>query len=222
MLIMFEDGEAQLIESIESMRSSTDSLPFIFGMVPSLQLEKYKNKLMQPLQALFRDLGCESGAGSVQAIAGEDEITIIEMNYRLPGGRMSPLTQERLCLNVLRSVFPNVIGKVEEKKNIVNAKVYVIWLNPGRISKIDGIDEIMGRYANLVVTSEKKLGDTILPNSGMRQIFGYMYVVETEEGKEALWTFVETVNEYLVILDENGNDMVRRYDYIDGQAVLRG
>ena len=56
-----------------------------------------------------------------------------------------------------------------------------------------------------------KVGDEIVENSGMRQLFAYA-IMDADKEKDFAKA-VDFINNNLQVLDENGNDMLCKYSY---------
>ena len=214
LMFTFSDGKYKLLESTDVIGDKFNGRPFLYGSAPTKYLEMVNNELKKPLEELFRLLECKEGVGVIQGIMDKGKLYILEMNYRLPGAKI--IYQEYLCNYILDYTF-----KEDYTKDVImpiqpDVASYIIWLAPGVISRIEGLEDIKEKYPNLMADPTKKVGDIIEQNSGMRQIFIYFVLVNY---KDIYDSFIDYVNKTLKIYDENGNDMIYRYYRKDGIPV---
>ncbi len=211
LLFCFVNGEPILVESGDVLGDKKGGRPFLFGGTPTKYMALIKEKLEKPLKNLFSGIGCQAGVGSIQFIVDNGEPAVIEMNYRLPGAKT--MSSEFIC----NRMIDYAIGVTEEKEKLMgnlpvipNTKAYCVWVNPSTISEISGLDLIKENLNTLSLNPNYKVGDTIPENSGMRQIFLYAVL---DGNKEDLASATNYINETLKVLDENGVNLICKYNY---------
>ncbi len=217
LVYLFDKGKATLLESGDSVGDKKNKIPFIFVMSPSKHLRLIDAKLREPLNNLFKDLGCNEGIGAVQCIKHGDDIIVFEMNYRLPG--LGIQTEGLVYDHILNNAFPLSKVPINWDVKIKTAGMYITWLNKGTISKIEGVEKIKKMEPYILPMPFKNAGDAVADNTGMKQIFAYFYIFGHEDGLKKM---TDIVNENLFVLDENGNDMLRKYNLLNDVPVLRG
>ena len=215
LLFTFYNGEATLTETGDTFGYKSEGIPFVFGAGPSIYQNKMCEEMVPNLKELFKDMECNSGVGLVQVIMGDDEYAVTEMNYRLPGGN-SPV-QDYICECVMDAVMSQNVFETIPAYEQPMVLAYLTWIKPGTIGSIDGIEEIKKLPGVITVFQNLKIGDTIQPNSGMRQIFA---TVIMHGDFDLLKQNALQVNKLLSVKDENGVDMLRRFELDDNFKVL--
>lgn len=199
-------GEPVLIVSGDDVASYESRDRRVFGFSPTKHTPIYKEQLENNIKNLFRNIGCMEGIACLQFIVNDEQAVALEMNYRLPGGKNN--AEKIMCNNILC----NALSEDFELDNLAFNEfcAYSIWLKPGKIHKIEGVEEIKKRIANLTITQMKHEGDIIEENTGMRQIFGFIVIGgNAETGIEAF----KTINGALKVTSDQGEDMICRYEY---------
>ncbi|MBQ7148251.1 MAG: ATP-grasp domain-containing protein [Pseudobutyrivibrio sp.] len=211
LLFCFVNGEPILIETGDVLGDKKGGRPFLFGGTPTKHMALIKDKLEEPLKKLFAGMGCKAGVGSIQFIIEDEEVAVIEMNYRLPGAKT--MSSEFIC----NRMIDYVVGEVEDKEKLIsaippiaNTKAYCVWVNPGTISEINGLEMLKEKLHTLSFNPNYRVGDTIPENSGMRQIFLYAVL---DGNKEDLSKAADFINDNLEVLDENGVNLICKYHY---------
>ena len=212
----FSDGKNILVEHGVGYGDHRQGIPFVYGEAPTPNIDTILRVISKPLKQLFEDLECKDGIAAVQGIVNKDKIFVFEMNYRLPG---IDFANSKYGCNLLLDF---VLGEeTTDESMIVQGPKYIVYyisLRKGTISAIDGLDTIKEKTAVLLYDIYKKVGDEIQENTGMRQIL-LRIIFDTE--KETVEHAFSVVNDTLVVLDQNGKDMVYRYEYVDGSFVIK-
>ncbi len=208
-LLFFSNGKMKIIESGDAYGEKRKGYPFLWGSAPSKYVPIIEKKILKSAKKMFNDLECQEGVISLQFIVEKDDIAVLEMNYRLPGGKI--YNQEYICNQVLDFVLK---GKTTDSTELLKVKPtlgYVIWLKKGVISEISGLDIIRDKLKPIYSEPMKKIGDIVDDSPGMRKIF----MILTVEGNnlEKMAEVIKVVNKYLIVKDENGKDMLYRYNF---------
>jgi hypothetical protein len=212
----FYNGKATLAESGDAFGYRKENLPFVFAIGPSIYEDRLREELLPNLDKVFKELECNSGVGLVQVIVDGDEYAVTEMNYRLPGGHIP--VQEHLCeCAVDAAMSQNYFASIPDFAQ-PHAQEYIIWLGPGTIASIKGFDDIKTLPGVLSTKASLKEGDTVLPNTGMKQIFAT--VIMGGEFEQSLKT-AKIVNEILKIKDQNGQDMMMKFELNEKNQVIK-
>lgn len=185
----------------------------VFGASPTKHMKLYDQKLKAGVEKLFALLEIKAGTAGIQAITDGENIAILEMNYRLPGGKFPG---EKLIVDVM---LDNALAEnTNPQPAPMNGQLfsYAIWLKPGKIAEVKGLDVFQARPQEFNLQPFRQVGDVVEENSGMRQVFGYiMFFTDVEHHAE----YIDLINNTLQVLDENGNDLVCRYRFEKGYAV---
>ena len=209
--IIFKEDRAQVCISADDYGVKEDGNTMVCYSTPTKYEKMIRDNWGDAFQRLCKELGCNKGVGFVQMLMDDDEnAAVLEMNYRLPGIRGEG-----------ESVFQNhlldfVLGEKNDKNNEMDfiPKVqlfgYIIWLKPGVIGRIDGAEELKKKIKVVTMVIPKKVGDEIVPDSGMKRVFtNILFASEIEDVAKC----IDIINDTLVVEDTEGNDMVYRYNY---------
>ena len=215
LVFAFKNGKADLLEYCTSIGSKDDEIPFVFAWNPPRNLDELKMTIIPKLEKLFKEMECEQGIGTVQLISDGSAYKLTEMNYRLPGSQVT--YQEYQVSVILDYLLSENLSDTIVLDKGVDIASYIIWLKPGTISSIQGLDFLKENLALINFNPMKKVGDVIADGSGMRQMFG-LFVINLS--KQAHAEAIDLINKNLIILDENGRDMVHRYYFDENAGVL--
>ncbi len=206
LLYVFDNGKVTLVESSDVIGRKDEGVPFLFGSTPTTFIDLVNEKLQPGLDNLFEKLECKHGVGSIQAVIEGQDIAVLEMNYRLPGAKV--MTQEYICNKVLDYSLNEDVCAGFSLPQAQQVTGYGIWLNPGVINDIKGIDAIKEQLTLVGFQPMKQVGDAVEANSGMRMMYA---IITFMAASDKIDDCIRIINENLIILDENGNDMVRKY-----------
>lgn len=212
LLFCYVDGEPVCIETGDVLGDKKNGKPFLFGGNYTKHQELFEDKFVNSLKNLFKDLGCVAGTGSVQFIFEGDDFAALEMNYRLPGAKT--MSSDFMCRRMIEYATGVKVKKedvIDSIPSVQKTNAYCIWANPGVIAEIKGIETITENLHMVSMTPNQKVGDEIVANSGMRQLFAYA-ITDADKEKDFAKA-VDFINNNLQVLDKNGNDMLCKYSY---------
>ena len=207
------NGEIKLCISGDDAALKGDAQRRVFGASPSKYLDLYEAELKKKVEKLVKYLEIENGIFGLQTIYNGRELVVLEMNYRLPGGKVPG---EKYICDVM---LDYALG---ENTNPIYVPMqnqmfsYAIWLKPGKIAEIQGVDVLQSRGNEFSVQLFRHVGEDIQVDTGMRQVLGFiMFFTDKEHHEE----YIDFINENVKVLDENGNDIVCHYRFENGYAV---
>ena len=212
LIYFFKDGVPQFFTAFDSYGDRIHGHPLVFGANPTCCHRDLRQEWQEPLEKLFKRLKCREGVGFIQTLVDEQEAVVMEMNYRLPGGHF---TDEWVMLKHYleyslngKLVLDN--AKYQISLNKPQSFIYFIWLKPGIVGKIDGVEMIRENIPIVAMTDMKPIGANVVENTGMKQIFsGIVFLSDLDNAAEK----VSYINDHLKVYDINGNDMVCRYEF---------
>ena len=207
------DGKPYLNAAGDDCACKEDAHRRVFGASPTKHIALYDEKLRTQVEKLFELLEIKAGAAGIQAITDGEKIAVLEMNYRLPGGKFPG---EKLLCDVM---LDNALGEdTNPQPAPMNGQLfsYALWLKSGKIAEIKGIDELKTRPQEFNVQQFRQVGDVIEDNSGMKQVLGYiMFFTDVEHHSE----YIDLINEKVQVISESGEDLVCHYRFEKGYAV---
>ncbi len=216
-LIMI-DGEPYL-EEASDMHSSVDEngqiLPYNFVVVPSLREEYVIELLKGKIGAMLKDLKICNGPVFMQGFLDEDKFYVYDPALRFPANVYEDILLQFFDLNIYSAMavfaltgrFPPYLRNMQGilSKNGTAGVSLRVYIRPGRISAIHGIEEVASREEIIHFTPVYKEGDLIEDWHDIRQSFSLVMIVQ-KSLEEAIKT-TEFIYDTLKILDENGEDM---------------
>lgn len=181
----------------------------------SKHLQAYLDKVNDKVVTMLHKMGCEKGMAFVSCIVEDGEFYFLEMGHRLPGGMIQIGFKEISGIDYAKiftdfSIYGEsdlpVVAQTGEYEKI--ACSYIIWAREGTIEKMDGAAEL--EREGFAVNSFNKPGCRIF---GQTLMNAAVYVVcFSAENNEDFVRKVNRVNDTLVCDDENGNDMLIRFN----------
>ena len=206
------DGQLYLNNSGDDTGCKDDASRRVFGATPTKHMDLYEAGFKDQVKKLVELLEIKNGVIGIQAIFDGSRLVVLEMNYRLPGGKVPG---EKFLCNVMldyalaENTNPEVVPTPGQMFS------YAIWLEPGKIAEIQGVEVLQDKKYNVQLF--KHVGDDVETNTGMRQILGFiMFSSDVEHMAET----VDFINETVKVLDKSGKDMVCRYRFEKGFAVV--
>ena len=168
------------------------------------------------MKAAFKDVGLQNGAINLQCFTDGTDFYFYEAGYRLGGEQMYFFTEQLTGINVLKLIVNQALtGRMADSPDYLKKDdpffkkpclSYYIPLNPGTITKIDGLENIKRFPGVLNITQFNHIGDDIVRDGSLSQVCLRMHLMK--DTVEDLAKLVDDVNATLHILDENGNDMM--------------
>ncbi len=210
LLFAFHDGKPYLATTGDTYGDKIHNNTIVFALGPTQYMERYEKEWKKPIEDLFAKLQCKSGIGFIQFVLDGGNAAVMEMNYRLPGGH------NNIDAVMYKSMLDCALGEntltAEDLAYHSHDQIcYALWLKPGTIAKIEGVDELKAKMSSLYITVSKKVGDVVSENEGMRRI-GFYIVSMTS--KEEVINNIEFINDTVKVYDTEGNDMVYKYSFV--------
>lgn len=185
----------------------------VFGACPTKHKKAFDEILKEPIEKLFEKLEIRAGVAGIQVITDGDKVAVLEMNYRLPGGKFPG---EKFLCDVM---LDNALGEDTHPETVPQQGQlfsYALWLKPGVISEIKGLDVLQARPQEFNIQQFRQVGDIVQENTGMKQVLGYiMFFTDVEHHTE----YIDFINETVQVISETGKDLVCHYRFEKGYAV---
>lgn len=206
-------GKPYFISSGDDCACKTNSERRVFGCSPTKHMPLFQEKLEKQIEKLFDLLEIKAGVAAVQVITDGEKLAVLEMNYRLPGGKFPG--EEYLCAAMLDNALAEESKLVPEKQKMAVVS-YALWLKPGKIAQIKGLDDMKAQPQRFSVQQLRQVGDVIEENTGMRQVFAFIMAFADASQSDEI---IKNINDSVQIISETGEDMLYRYCYEKGYAV---
>lgn len=189
--------------------------PSGLGMLyPSVYLDEWIESMDGHVRKFISDNDMKDGFVFFQGFYDNGKFYIHETGYRLNGGYTYEIIEHFSGYNQMHQLIKySLTGEMDvellEKSNPYFdglGMIVTISLKNGKISHISGIEEIEKNSGLLKFNLLHGLRDEINVRGTSEQVFAY--VLCATENKEKLDEVINLIREKLVVLDENGENMI--------------
>lgn len=212
-----QDGFCSLSSSFLKYKTEEEkstAASCLFHMFSPKFLDEYKKTTEPAVIKLIQDLGIKYGNIMFQGFEENGKLYFHESGLRMGGEQFYVFAEKLNGISSLELIIEFALtGKmtrydVKTQDNYKFSKYccnYYIPLKPGRISKIEGIEEINAMPQLLQNRQFKFVGDEISSTSSLDRVIFRLHVMD--DTKEAFANTLCKISNTVKILDENGNDM---------------
>lgn len=185
----------------------------------SCHTQEFRQKYEKKVAAMFREIGIKEGTIWIEIFHDGDQYFFNEVGYRY-GGSFSFYTVDyfRSINQVYADIYYALTGESklygfstlmpEKVKHGLNYCIYPIHLKPGKIVKIDGLEEIE-RWPNVVlIPKQKEEGDKVADSGSFGQVMALAHFT-FKDNAECERT-INRIHEVLKVTDSEGNEMVNK------------
>ena len=229
----FSNGEAYFsgLEDKYPVRYSEQDR-YVAGMLifeSSLEKE-FRTRFEDKIKNAFSDIGIKEGTIWMEVFHNGDDYFFNEAGYRY-GGSISIYSVDYVCgINQLASdIYYALTGESMITgfdplipKDISRGKHYAVYslhISPGRISSLEGYEELLANKNVIVIPTAMSVGRSVEMSGTIGQVFGFVHFVfdTIDECRE----MVDLIHDTIKIIDENGNNMLlRKIDFESKNIVL--
>lgn len=187
----------------------------VASIEPSIYEQVYREQVNKKTSLMIKALGLENSPVFLQGFWDRGRVRLYDPGIRLPGDEY-----DRIYKSVTGIDLPELMirfaltGKMSDEvgKKIKNAKIHkatamlYLAVKPGKIVKIEGLEEVKRNPCVLAFFQIYKEGDTVLAYNNVKQRFGE---VDIEcENFEELQNVMDWLFDTLHVFDEKGQDML--------------
>lgn len=200
----------------------------LFHMFSPKYLEEYKKTTEPAVIKMVQDLGIKYGNVMFQGFEEGGKLYFHESGLRMGGEQFYIFAEPLNGISSLELMIEFALtGKMTayDTKTQDNYKFskyccnYYIPLKPGRIGKIEGVEEIKAMPQLLQCRQFKFVGDEISSTSSLDRVIFRLHVMD--DTKEAFAKTLCKISETVKVLDENGNDMqLQKLEYDAVMAMI--
>ncbi|MBQ3447381.1 MAG: hypothetical protein IJG37_07045, partial [Synergistaceae bacterium] len=212
------DGELRMEYIVDKYNANPeDGFPgsVLCGAAPSVNARVITENSRPQVERMLKNLGFINAPVFVQGFVDGEKFRVYDPALRLPAGLYDLALRDITGFDLFRAMiefalngkFPAYMHDIE-KTIPLNGNHYVsmwVFLRPGTISEIHGLDKLRSREHVFSVMPKYKEGDKIEEWRDIRQSFCEV-VIFCEDIKE-LRGAIRGMYSDLEILDENGKDM---------------
>lgn len=184
-------------------------------LFPSKYIDLYLSTIHPKLQRMMETLGLKNGSFFMQGFVLEGSILFFEMGLRLSGGagylqiaRQNEIDQVEMHLRyALTGKFDGWDVKTCDRPKFPKpACVLVILLRDGKISRIQGLREVLSHPNVFDIVQFKHEGDTLEARGTLNQVFARIYM--TADTLDELAKTIGFVKQTLKITDDRQENMI--------------
>lgn len=229
LVYMVVEGEPVLVRVedryLGDKESGLDKLD-IASIEPSFYEELYREKVNEKTISVIRALGLKNSPVFLQGFLDGERVRFYDPGIRLPGDDYDRIYKsvtgidlgELLLRFALTGKMPVQTGEKIKNARINKATAMILpAVRPGKIAKIEGIEEIRQNPAVLAVNQTYGVGDVVGEHNNVRQRFGE-FDIECNDFTE-LKTVIDWLFHVLHVFDEKGEDML--FAKFDTQILAR-
>lgn len=227
-----QDGYCSLSSSflkykVDSEKSKAASC--LFHMFSPKFLDTYQREEEPTVINMVHSLGIQNGNLMFQGFEENGKLYFHESGLRMGGEQFYVFAEP---LNKISSLEMMIEFALTGKMTRYNTRTsdnfkfskyccnYYIPLNPGKIAKIEGIEQVNAMPQVLQNRQFKQVGDEVSATSSLDRVIFRIHVMD-DTAKEFAKTLCK-ISDTLQILDENGNDMqMQHLDYNSVMAIIR-
>lgn len=200
---------------------------YAVGMMDVNHLDLYLREVHPCFLEVIRQSGCLEGLLWVQMILDEDgHFYVFEMGNRMPGNMLPRPLRNVTGFDTCDWMLDLAVGEKHSDVQIPSTLnplsgreigVYILWSQKsGIISRIEGVEQIKQiPNIHLEVEDSLYLGKAVVP-------YQYLLVITFDTANcEEMCQVIQTINDTVKIFDENGEDIVIRYDDFDALREVR-
>ena len=217
-----QDGEVTLSSICDRYIHKSDGIGSVTsGLIyPSKYLLRYTEQVDPKVRSMFHSLGLKNGVLFMQAFVENGEFYFYEMGYRLSGGRHFIFTDNQNNDSSVKQLISFALtGSMDDRRisEVANPAFkdlccqLSVLCHSGKISRVLG-REIVDNYSEVIDTLYSyNEGDIVGKEGTSAQIFARFHIVANDSMKLA--SVLNDIKKNLIILDENGQNMV--VDFFD-------
>ncbi len=185
----------------------------------SIFTKEFRERFEDKLGKLFASIGISEGSAWIEVFHDGENYYFNEVGFRY-GGSVSiyPVDYFYKYNQVAADIYYALTSKSKISghnsliKNSLHRKkhyaIYPIYLHPGRIQNIEGVNDICWRDDVIICSLTKKIGSVIPDSGSFNQCFALVHFVY--ETAEECCEVLRFIHQHLKVYDEKGNDIVSR------------
>lgn len=212
-----QDGYCSLSSSFLKYKvdaEKTKAASCLFHMFSPKFLDDYKKDVEPAVINMIHALGVKNGNLMFQGFEDNGKLYFHESGLRMGGEQFYVFAEKLNGISSLELMIEFALtGKMtlynaEKQDNFRFSKYccnYYVPLKPGRIAKIEGVEEINAMPQVLQNRQFKFVGDEISSTSSLDRVIFRLHVMD--DTKEAFARTLCKISNTVKILDQNGNDM---------------
>ena len=197
----------------KSKKVTEKGAPIMSAVIyPSLYEERYLSELDEKVRRMFKEEGYKNGVIWIEAFCKNGVFTFNELGYRFGGSLTYHAVKHRVGFDQLAMQVDYALSGINEEISTnyqAPDDVYMVLpvhVKPGKISRIEGIEELKKHKEFNEIVFVHYVGDQIEDWGSAQQVFAYIHFItrNRDEADEFAKYVVSTIKVY----DENNNQML--------------
>lgn len=190
---------------------------------PSKYLDLYQSKYDLPMRNLIKNLGIDNGLISFQSFIDNDTFIPFDPSYRLDGTTAFHFVEHENGVNVMKQLVDfsllnsmgNIDKLIERENPYFKSKCLEvpILLTRGKITRIEGIEKVIGLKEVIYLSKIHKIGDILTEKVHFTQMLCRILICAKDMGQ--LSEVLEIIRKNVRVYDENGNRMDYEVPFFD-------
>ena len=200
------------------VRTSENAVPLAISyMYPSNYLDIIEQQVMKPITDMIHGLGIHNGIISFDGMISEGKLYLIETQFRWGGTHFYKFVQQECGVDLLEMMIDYALtGKYdrysfEGRVNAHFSRHYAcqnLQAYPGKISQVSNINKVLALPGVDWLIQIKNIGDVVPDDGSTAQNFAKLGL--SAETEKEIYKIMDNVQKTLVVLDENGNNLIKR------------
>ena len=199
------------------VRTSESEVPLAISyMYPSKHIDVIESQVMKPITDMLHGLGIHNGIISFDGMISEGKLYLIETQYRWGGTHFYKFVKAESGVDLLEMMIDQAItGKYDRYdftgKIDVHYKRHYACQNlqawPGTIKEVRNIDKVRELPGVDWLVQIKNIGDKVPDDGSTAQNFAKIGL--SADNERDLYKLMDKIQKTLVVLDENGNNLIK-------------
>lgn len=219
----FVDGEAYLIRTVDSHRGDPKNQlekVVVCSVSPSRHTEEYLGSAHERVVNMFKQIGFRNGPIFMQGFYDNGKFRFFDPGLRFPGVDYDKIYAMEYGVDPMEMMIHFALeGSFRQTQipadmyalNGKRAAVMFPVIKAGTITAVPELEKVMENPRVFSYSQRHEVGDTVEWTYNVNQRFAEINVIGRDSGD--LCTGITEIYRDLVVLDENGNNMV--YDQFD-------
>ena len=231
MTYVFVDGKAYLTKMSDLYNGSIENglNKVINGNVsPSIYMDMYRTHVHDRLVNMLKDLGIKNGPVFMQGFVDGNTVRFYDPGRRFPGSEYDLLLKQACNVDIMKLMIEYALtGNMKNsyfcldhdtvKLNGKSVCVLFPIIRAGKISEVQGLEEISAMPEVIGYTLRHNVGEDIPFTGNVNQRFGEFSVIA--ENRSELKKSIQKVLDTLHVLDENGEEMLFGNDIAQNMSI---
>lgn len=194
---------------------------------PSKYSDMYMKFVNSKVINMLKSIGIKNGPVFMQGFVDGSTVRMYDPGLRFPGGEYDRLLTKLTGISFIKPMIEfSLTGKISEDNIMLDTSPYLLngkyalqidfALKPGTIKEITGIEKIKDLPYVLAISQKHHVGDLIKNTGDVRRRL--CEVAAIAHNKESVIIHYNTINSYLSVKNELGNEML--VDMIDPSILV--